>query len=68
MQFSLRFYWKDDRYNMPIFWNKANSLSKAAGLDLTYAQANSSLIVWLPVARFPDAASVTLSPEVTVSQ
>eukprot|EP01039_Chlorochromonas_danica_P002365 gene2365-2597_t len=58
LQFSLRLYWSDDRYAMPVFWNQTDQLTQFRGLDLTDVLKNQSLVTWMPEIRFPDASSI----------
>eukprot|EP00981_Chlorochromonas_danica_P012771 scaffold5387_cov251-Ochromonas_danica.AAC.21 len=58
LQFSLRMYWSDDRYAMPVFWNQTDELTQFRGLDLTDVLKNQSLVTWMPEIRFPDASSI----------
>lgn len=60
LQFSMRLFWQDDRFAMPVFWNKTSPLTQAYGIDLTTILLNDSIIVWQPQIRFPDAADLNI--------
>ena len=58
LQFSLRLYWKDDRFAMPEFWDKTPLSTQSFGIDLTTIMINSSILLWTPDIRFPDAVEI----------
>eukprot|EP01031_Cornospumella_fuschlensis_P032707 gene32707-39542_t len=63
LQFSLRLYWEDDRFAMPVFWAHTDNQTRETGIDLTTIITNDSIALWMPEIRFPDASSVTYQAE-----
>lgn len=61
LQFSLRLFWRDDRYAMPEFWNQTSLLTQSYGIDLTSILLNDSVLIWLPQLRFPDASDISFT-------
>lgn len=62
LQFSLRLYWKDDRFAMPAFWEASDHSSWELGMDLTDVLFGLQVPVeiWFPLIRFPDASEVNI--------
>jgi hypothetical protein len=56
MDFYLRLYWQDSRYNMPLFWKKMSPQIRKYGIELTRFQ--SSVNFWQPDIRFHDVSDV----------
>jgi hypothetical protein len=55
MDFYLRLYWRDNRYNMPIFWEKMSPDVQKYGFEFTRFQP--TINFWKPDIRFHDAAT-----------
>ena len=67
LDFYLRLYWTDNRFNMPMLWNKLSKTVRSNGFEITrILENNSSCPFWLPDIRFHDAASVDYIVEVLV--
>jgi hypothetical protein len=66
--FNLRLYWKDNRLNMPIFWNKMSADVQDVGIEVTKLidPNQAQMPFWLPDIRFHDAASLTSIIEVSI--
>lgn len=62
MQFTIRMYWKDDRFAMPAFWEATNRKDWSVGIDLTdlLLGQNVPVEIWFPLIRFPDATEVNI--------
>lgn len=61
LQFTLRLFWRDDRYSMPLFWDRVDRSAWGIGIDITQTvMENNDVTFWLPIMRFPDAAEVNV--------
>lgn len=60
LDFYLRLYWRDDRFDMPVFWAKMSNSVRSNGFEITkLIDPNLGKIpFWLPDIRFHDAASI----------
>lgn len=60
LQLNFKMVWQDDRLAMPVFWNQMSDNVKSFGIDLTQLMlSNTSIGIWTPIVRFPDASSIT---------
>ena len=58
LDFYLRLYWRDNRFNMSVFWSKCSKSMKKDGFDLTRLVDNGEVSFWLPDIRFHDLAEM----------
>lgn len=66
IDFYLRLFWKDNRFNMPLFWDQLDNSTQAYGVDLTKLVDSNygNAPFWLPDIRFHDAASIDVIVDV----
>jgi hypothetical protein len=58
VDFYLRLYWRDNRFNMPLFWQKTSPAQRKDGFYLTQLLELEELAIWMPDIRFHDAANI----------
>ena len=60
LEFNWKMSWRDDRFDMPLFWSKLDPTARSFGIDLTHILlTNTSFGIYMPMIRFPDAVSIT---------
>jgi hypothetical protein len=65
LDFYLRLFWRDDRYNMPLFWNKMSKKLKSTGIELTLIKEQDDGQIWYPDVRFHDVTEIEYIVEVS---
>jgi hypothetical protein len=58
MDFYLRLTWRDNRFSMPLFWDKMSKQMRSNGIELTLILSNQDVAMWKPDVRFHDAQSL----------
>jgi hypothetical protein len=67
LDFYLRLYWRDDRYNMPLFWNKISKKLRSTGIELTLIKEQDEGKIWYPDVRFHDVTEIEYIVEVSTA-
>jgi hypothetical protein len=59
LDFYLRLYWQDNRFNMPAFWKRMSPRVRRDGFELTnILDSELGIKIWTPDIRFHDAAEL----------
>lgn len=65
IDFYLRLYWRDNRFNMPLFWEKLDQQAQGYGVEITKLIDLGGTPIWLPDLHFHDAASLDVIIDVS---
>lgn len=62
LDFEVILKWEDDRFNMPLFWNKTSNFIQSNGIELT--DLLSSNDIWKPELKFLNLLEITAESQV----
>lgn len=66
LDFYLRLYWRDNRMNMPLFWEKVSPQLRKDGFYLTSIMTRDPAIFWTPDVRFHDIVTFDVLAQVSL--
>ena len=58
LDFYLRLIWRDNRFSMPLFWEKMSPQARSAGIEITLLLFTGDVSMWRPDVRFHDATQL----------